>query len=176
MTHLLNCPVCGYKEIAGNSCPNCDTDISLLRSLAELPTLNSLATRKITGWQVGAALIILIMGIGLGTLSSFLFFNPAQLLTTTINSPSPVVKGADPTPSLLTRKPVEYSQQTSQPTHYVTKPGDSLSKIAERFYGNAALWNSLVEANPKLTGRENFLVIGELLLIPKREEACRGSF
>jgi hypothetical protein len=39
MTHLLNCPVCGYKEIEGNTCPNCDADLSLIRSLTELPAL-----------------------------------------------------------------------------------------------------------------------------------------
>lgn len=37
----LNCPVCEYKEIEGNICPNCDTDISLIRRLYELPLVTS---------------------------------------------------------------------------------------------------------------------------------------
>jgi nucleoid-associated protein YgaU len=56
------------------------------------------------------------------------------------------------------------------------KLGDSLSSIAERFYGNGALWSSLVKANPQLKGREDFLEIGEALIIPNREEAARGAF
>ena len=35
-THLT-CPVCDRQEIEGDICPNCETDISLVRMLVELP-------------------------------------------------------------------------------------------------------------------------------------------
>ena len=37
----LNCPVCSYQDLQKNICPNCDTDVSLLRSLLELPILEA---------------------------------------------------------------------------------------------------------------------------------------
>jgi hypothetical protein len=110
MTHLLNCPVCGYKEIEGNTCPNCDADLFLIRSLTELPALEKAGgaesaesaggvrrTSKVAIWQVGVALLILILGIGLGTLGSFLFLQP-QLVRNTVNSPSSVAIKGDKTP------------------------------------------------------------------------------
>ena len=104
MTHLLNCPVCGYKEIEGNTCPNCDADLSLIRSLTDLPPLEKAersqgvrSISKVAGWQVGVALLILIFGIGLGALGSFLFLQP-QLVRNTVNSPSSVAIKGDKTP------------------------------------------------------------------------------
>ncbi|MDF5722327.1 MAG: hypothetical protein PUP91_17930 [Rhizonema sp. PD37] len=41
MTTKLNCSVCGYTDIEGNNCPNCDTDLSLLRMLQQLPLVMS---------------------------------------------------------------------------------------------------------------------------------------
>ncbi len=36
MDHLT-CPVCDRPEIADNICPNCETDLTLIRMLVELP-------------------------------------------------------------------------------------------------------------------------------------------
>ncbi|MDF5727986.1 MAG: hypothetical protein PUP92_08080 [Rhizonema sp. PD38] len=41
MTTKLNCSVCGYTEIKSNNCPNCSTDLSLLRMLQQLPQIIS---------------------------------------------------------------------------------------------------------------------------------------
>ena len=181
MTHLLNCPVCGYKEIEGNICPNCDADLSLIRSLTELPALEKAEsaggvrrTPKVAIWQVGVALLILIFGIGLGTLGSFLFLQP-QLISNKITAPPVAIKGESKIPSAIAQEPAKRLGQPSQ-TYYKVKPGDSLSKIAERFYGDGTLWASLVKANPNIKGQEDFLDIGEPLIIPNREEACRGNF
>jgi hypothetical protein len=35
----LTCPVCLRPEIADNICPNCETDLTLMRMLVELPTV-----------------------------------------------------------------------------------------------------------------------------------------
>lgn len=171
MTHLLNCPVCGYKEIADNTCPNCDTDLSLIRSLTELPPSEKAGgaeeaegaggvkpISKVAGWQVGLALVILMLGIGLGALGSFLFLQP-QLISNKVNSPSSVVINSDKTPSV---KPL-------QPTQYTVKPKDNLTVITQKYCGNGNLWQVMVKANPQLKGRENWLNVGEVLRLPNCE-------
>lgn len=73
----LNCPVCDYQEIEGETCPNCDTDLSVIRMLKELPQVeNPLRQVKIPKWQLGVALLLLIIGIGLGVMGSFIFLQP----------------------------------------------------------------------------------------------------
>lgn len=177
MKHLLNCPVCGYTEISGNSCPNCDTDLSLIRLLTELPPSIPQVTQfekphlqpKVervwgvvpqnsrAGWQVGVALLILMMGIGLGAVGSFLFLQPPQLLTNTVNSPTQAaIKGESETPS--------------QPTQYKVKLGDHLTAITEQFCGKGKSWQVMVKANPQFKGRENYIYVGEVLKVPNCKE------
>ncbi|WP_199322704.1 hypothetical protein [Calothrix anomala] len=38
MNPKLTCPVCDRTDIEGNICPNCQTDLSSVRILMELPT------------------------------------------------------------------------------------------------------------------------------------------
>lgn len=161
MTHLLNCPVCGYKEIEGNTCPNCDADISLIRSLTELPALEKAEsaggvrrTPKVAIWQVGVALLILIFGIGLGTLGSFLFLQP-QLVRNTVNSPSSVAIKGDKTP-LVPNPPAPFPTRegggergvSPLTRQYTVKPGDNLSILTEKFCGKGNSWQVMVKANP----------------------------
>ena len=85
----LNCPVCGYMEIQGNTCPNCDTDVSLIRMLQQLPQTEKTRRQvKVAGWQLAFTGVILVIGMGLGALGCFLFLQP-QIFTS--SSPSPVV-------------------------------------------------------------------------------------
>lgn len=165
MKHLLNCPVCGYTEISGSSCPNCDTDLSVIRLLTELPRQGEQLTHfekprlqpNVAGWQVGVALLILMMGIGLGAVGSFLFWKPPQLLTNTVNSPTQVaIRGESETPS--------------QPRQYKAKPGDHLTAITEQFCGKGKSWQVMVKANPQLKGRENYIYVGEVLKVPTCRE------
>lgn len=51
---------------------------------------------------------------------------------------------------------------------YVVKPGDTLSKIALQFYGNAGLWNLIFEANRDKLSSPSMLRVGMELRIPKR--------
>lgn len=41
LSKTLNCPVCDRQEIGELICPNCETDLSPLRILAQLPELSS---------------------------------------------------------------------------------------------------------------------------------------
>ncbi|MCC5665131.1 LysM peptidoglycan-binding domain-containing protein [Nostoc sp. CHAB 5784] len=144
MKMKLNCPVCDYQEIEGDICPNCDTDLSVIRMLKELPQVeNPLRQVKIVKWQLGVALLLLIIGIGLGVMGSFIFLQP-QLHTLTVSSPNPV-----------NHAPVT-AKEPPKPITYTVKSGDRLSAIAQQFCGEGTSWQVILKANPQLKGREHY--------------------
>lgn len=49
---------------------------------------------------------------------------------------------------------------------YIVKKGDSLSKIAKEFYGNANQWKKIYEANRDKIKDPNLIQIGWELVIP----------
>ena len=169
----LSCPVCPYTEISGNICPNCDTDISLIRLLTELPPSSPQATvvekpqpqQKFAGWQLGAALLILMMGIGLGTMGSFLFLGRSQLFTNNIDSSRPIVVKSD----RAAAPPIAQKTVSQQPTQYTVKLGDNLTKITERLCGKGKSWQVMVKANPQLNTRPDLINVGEALKLPNCE-------
>ncbi|MBK1987026.1 LysM peptidoglycan-binding domain-containing protein [Sphaerospermopsis aphanizomenoides BCCUSP55] len=165
MNHKLNCPVCGYQEIAGDICPNCDTDISLIRSLYDLPQIKkSSLQQKFSSWTLGVALLMLIIGIGLGVGGSFLLMQP-NLYNATIFFPQPtIIKKYNPSKNT----PPSESKILNI---YIVKPGDNLSLIAEKFCGNGDAWEEIVKANPHLQNREKYYIDpGEKLKIPNCQE------
>ena len=50
------------------------------------------------------------------------------------------------------------------------KPGDSLSKIAKRKYGNANLWKTIYEANQERIKNPDLIQVGWELRIPAKPE------
>jgi nucleoid-associated protein YgaU len=50
--------------------------------------------------------------------------------------------------------------------YYVVKSGDTLSKIAEEFYGDKMLYDRIFDANRKLLNDPNKIKPGQKLLIP----------
>jgi hypothetical protein len=42
----LNCPVCDNLNVDSNHCPNCETDLSLIRMLMELPSVEPMTKAK----------------------------------------------------------------------------------------------------------------------------------
>jgi murein DD-endopeptidase MepM/ murein hydrolase activator NlpD len=57
-------------------------------------------------------------------------------------------------------------QQTQQPHIYEVIPGDSLWKIAEKFYGNGAKWRLIYEANKDKIKNPNLIYPYQKLIIP----------
>lgn len=49
---------------------------------------------------------------------------------------------------------------------YTVKPGDTLSKIAERIYGAIGKWEKIYEANREMLKNPNYLFVGMRLVIP----------
>jgi LysM repeat protein len=50
--------------------------------------------------------------------------------------------------------------------HYTVRPGDTLSLIAQRFYGNSARWQWIFQANQSKIKNPNMIFVGEVLNIP----------
>lgn len=166
MQTKLTCPVCDRPEISGDICPNCETNLSLIRMLTELPVAEpTAATAKpqrqgISAWLLaGAAICLLVVGIALGGVGYAFFFQP-PLVGTASQAFARIDRG------LL--------QKTSCGGFYYTvRRGDSLSLIALRFYGNVTEGRFKIEqTNPGLKHREGSLQVGEVVFIPNRPESC----
>jgi LysM repeat protein len=57
---------------------------------------------------------------------------------------------------------------------YVVKPGDTLSSVAQRFYGSPARWRWLYQANETVIKNPNVIYPGEVLNVPDKPPA-RGT-
>ena len=64
-------------------------------------------------------------------------------------------------PSLAPPKP-----SAPEPKTYTVQPGDSLSKIAKQFYGNANSYMKIFEANKDKLTDPNKIQVGQVLKIP----------
>jgi Tfp pilus assembly protein FimV len=53
-----------------------------------------------------------------------------------------------------------------QARHYTVRPGDTLSSIAQRFYGNPADWRLLYQANRSEIPNPNVIYPGQVLTVP----------
>jgi len=70
-----------------------------------------------------------------------------------VTEPQPVVVQAEPKPTFDT---------------YTVQSGDTLSSIAERFYGKATAWRKLHELNSDRIANPNRLVVGMTLRVPAK--------
>jgi nucleoid-associated protein YgaU len=66
----------------------------------------------------------------------------------------------DPTPRAV---PVEAEEE-----YYVIQSGDSLSKIAKQFYGDANKWMDLFEANKEIILDPDKIFPGQKIVIPRK--------
>ncbi len=186
MSVKLTCPVCDRSQIETNTCPNCETDLSTYRMLAQLPVETPIETkeskRNISLWlPVGVAILFLLLGIGLGFAGNSVIARQQPQTTstsTTVSNPIPetkVEKDELVTSPAIAEKPKEAEQpqlKSCDGFKYIVRRGDSLSLIAFRFYGDSNSLSLISNANPQLQGRENLIEIGEKLLIPNREANC----
>jgi LysM repeat protein len=72
-------------------------------------------------------------------------------------------------PEAPAAQPVQSStpQKTEEETIYVVQKGDTLSALAQRFYGKASLYMKIFEANRDVLSNPNLIKIGQKLRIPK---------
>jgi len=55
---------------------------------------------------------------------------------------------------------------TTAVEEYTIKAGDSLSKVAEQFYGAQSKWAKIYEANRRTMKNPHFIYIGQRIVIP----------
>jgi len=62
----------------------------------------------------------------------------------------------------------EAPARPSLPAEHTVQPGDTLSAIALKYYGNAALWPEIFKANKSIIGNDpGKIFVGQKLHIPK---------
>ena len=173
----LNCPVCSYQDIQKSTCPNCDTDVSLLRSLLELPILQTANDAVIENTQneskeskLSKVWLLVLLGIAIGfVIGGWTGYSMFQSVTASRSSE----KVAQPVKPVIISSPIiTPSSKISSPQTYTVQTGDALESLAVRFCGNDLAWRDWVNANPSLVGRQNELEVGEKLKIP---DNCKGK-
>ena len=84
----------------------------------------------------------------------------------------PVAKQA---PAAVEKQPTTQAPAAKAPATaaqvYVVKGGDTLSKIAERFYNSVSKWEKIYEANRDILKNPNYIFIGMKLTIPADDQA-----
>ena len=186
MSVKLTCPVCERSQIETNTCPNCETDLSTYRMLAELPIETPVEIeeqkRTIPLWlPIGIAVLFLLLGLGLGFAGNSVIAKQQQQIAPTIDvSTSTPTQIEKPTTPIIAEKITEQEIEPSESKscggfNYVVRSGDSLSLIASRFYGDINSWSLISEANPATQGRENAIEIGQSLLVPNLKTNCLNS-
>jgi LysM repeat protein len=167
----LNCPVCGYQDLQRSICPNCDTDVSLLRSLLELPILEDPKDEDIENIQnvpkepkTPKIWILVLLGIAIGfVMGGWAGYSMFQSITASLISE----KVTEPAKPIIISSPIiTPSAKISLPQTYTVQAGDALESLAIRFCGSDLAWRDWVNANPSLAGRQNELEVGEKLKIP----------
>lgn len=76
-------------------------------------------------------------------------------------TPAEVATKTDTQPA---KKP---AQKPAGKQPYTVKKGDTLSKIAQQFYGSSKKWKRIVDANKDKLGQSQVLKVGMTLVIPK---------
>lgn len=71
MTEKLTCPVCDRTEIETNICPNCETDLSTIKLLKELPQVEEKDNKKSQKLFIITLASVLIMGLLVGNLTGY---------------------------------------------------------------------------------------------------------
>lgn len=102
---------------------------------------------------------------------------PTQIAPSKITEPSSVQESSAPLPEGTTMAPVKPSTEKSKkkaepkkeeparPKTYTVQPGDTLSSIAEKIYGNSKRWKEIYTANKDKVERGS-VAPGQVLAIP----------
>ena len=67
------------------------------------------------------------------------------------------------------------TRDQSASVSYTVQPGDTLSSIAQRFYGNAADWQQIYDANKSVIRNPGEIYVGQVLALPDHPSAGTTS-
>lgn len=88
-------------------------------------------------------------------------FSNVQSGSSTSAAPKPAAPDFSNVQSGSSTKPAPAAEQT-----YTVASGDTLSKIAKKFYGNANAWNTIFQANKDQIKNPDMIHPGQVLKIP----------
>jgi NitT/TauT family transport system substrate-binding protein len=80
---------------------------------------------------------------------------------------APPAEKAKPAPASAKMVPASSPKDGSQ--EYTIQAGDTLSRLAQRHYGDALKWNRIYEANKQSVKNPNYIYIGQKIVIPGDE-------
>jgi NitT/TauT family transport system substrate-binding protein len=80
---------------------------------------------------------------------------------------APPAEKAKPAPASAKTVPASSPKGGSQ--EYTIQAGDTLSRLAQRHYGDALKWNRIYEANKQTVKNPNYIFIGQKIVIPGDE-------
>jgi nucleoid-associated protein YgaU len=92
-------------------------------------------------------------------------FSNVQSGATTTPAPQPDSGNPQNSAPAGSTAPISAATEAKAQT-YTVVPGDSLSKIAKKFYGNANDWHAIFEANRDKISNPDLIRIGQVLTIP----------
>jgi nucleoid-associated protein YgaU len=81
-----------------------------------------------------------------------------------VAAPQPQTRTTSPTPSPSAQNVPKPGAQTQR--DYTIQSGDSLSKIAKQFYGDAKDWDKIYQANKDKIKDPNMIYPGQKIIIP----------
>jgi NitT/TauT family transport system substrate-binding protein len=83
--------------------------------------------------------------------------------------PVPTPSGKPPVTQASLKPSPASTAQSSPPESYTVKPGDTLSRLALRFYNSMHKWERIYEANREVVKNPHYIYIGQKLIIPPEE-------
>jgi NitT/TauT family transport system substrate-binding protein len=107
-----------------------------------------------------------------------LYKTPAAVAKREVSRPPPVRASLkeSPTPAAEKAKPVVPPAKSAVkspvealregPREYIVEAGDTLSRLAARYYGDALKWPKIYEANKETMKNPNYIYVGQKILIP----------
>ena len=66
-------------------------------------------------------------------------------------------------------QPTRQTPTQNETREYVIKSGDTLSKIAKQYYGNANDWNRIYDANKSVISNPDKIFPGQKIIIPEKK-------
>ena len=79
---------------------------------------------------------------------------------------APLTAGAKPKPAAEPKPEKKNPTEPSRPATYEVQEGDTLYKIAKRFYGRLSAWKQIKDANKALISADNRLRAGDVINLP----------
>jgi len=96
------------------------------------------------------------------------------------DEPPPTISNKPSMPSLAATAMIKPSRHTSKPAlakpgliEHTIRSGDTLGKLAAKYYGHEKYWPVIAKANPKITPRT--LRIGQVIMLPKSPRSIAQS-